>query len=434
MKYFKYIVYIISILSAISCGLSESKDIEYSNKKLLSTFFNSLKDHDKKLIDIIDYIAEDKYRILNFTNDLHTKYLDSLDINSLDFIFSLKDLDHNFIEALEPMYIWKKFPEDVSKYSEMMRETLEKDNLYQARTIRYALLMTENNNIAHKVLTKEIIHSAKQKLKNLEHPNRIYFQYQVAWYKFMISQAYFIQYKQSNDRNIQILDSAFHNRMDVINERYYGFLNYDSMYFEDMFDVELYFEKLKESKVDSNKFMSAVLDFTFKKPTSENISNLRNYFRDYSSDFQSEWNKFIDEKLINLNAEQKVFIDRELLQSSNQDQWLLIDFWGTWCKPCIEDLPMIQKYHNISLSEQSFSIKTIASRDTPEQVKVFMDRKELNFPVFVDTNPEVSDLFSVNSFPTKLLVNNKIGKYFIIPDGNINWSKYLEGYLLLSLK
>jgi thiol-disulfide isomerase/thioredoxin len=58
---------------------------------------------------------------------------------------------------------------------------------------------------------------------------------------------------------------------------------------------------------------------------------------------------------------------------------LLINFWATWCPPCIEELPLLERFYQKNVSK-GWQILGLAV-DQPSAVKGFMARKIMSFPV-----------------------------------------------------
>lgn len=88
-----------------------------------------------------------------------------------------------------------------------------------------------------------------------------------------------------------------------------------------------------------------------------------------------------------------------------QGNWVVLDFWGAWCKWCIKGIPEMKetykKYHDMGLE-----IIGIDCRDTPDQWKAAVAQYQL--PWVNVYNPEGSNLlteYAIQGFPTKILVN-----------------------------
>lgn len=82
----------------------------------------------------------------------------------------------------------------------------------------------------------------------------------------------------------------------------------------------------------------------------------------------------------------------------------IIDFFGTWCGPCIRALPLldsIQKKHPAQIEIILVSIEKEAQLN-----KFIADHKTLAFPIMVDGDNAVSNLFQPPSYPYTVVINN----------------------------
>jgi thiol-disulfide isomerase/thioredoxin len=98
---------------------------------------------------------------------------------------------------------------------------------------------------------------------------------------------------------------------------------------------------------------------------------------------------------------------------------LLVNFWATWCPPCVEELPLLNAFHQANKG-QGWQVLGLAV-DQPSAVRGFMQKLPLNFPVgmagFAGTelsrslgNPTGALPFSVVFDLEGALVHRKIGK------------------------
>lgn len=89
----------------------------------------------------------------------------------------------------------------------------------------------------------------------------------------------------------------------------------------------------------------------------------------------------------------------------------LIDFWATWCKPCIKAIPELNKIY-YSFKTQGVEIIGI-NCDGPRSVsKVapFSKSLKIQYPVLVDINSEIKSDLNILALPTLLIVdaNDKV--------------------------
>jgi len=87
-------------------------------------------------------------------------------------------------------------------------------------------------------------------------------------------------------------------------------------------------------------------------------------------------------------------------------QYILLDFWGTWCNPCIELLPklknMYTRYHN-----EKFIIYGIAYDDDLNEVKKYLQVKNVKWPNAFDkrSKADIIKLYKIQAFPTFILID-----------------------------
>ena len=102
----------------------------------------------------------------------------------------------------------------------------------------------------------------------------------------------------------------------------------------------------------------------------------------------------------------------ELNQYPNK--YILLDFWGTWCNPCIALIPELKEL-NREFEDKKFTLVSVAYDREPQKVLDFIEKEQMNWKhVFVSqTQPDKNSLvekLKVTSFPTTILIS---------PDGKI---------------
>jgi peroxiredoxin len=85
---------------------------------------------------------------------------------------------------------------------------------------------------------------------------------------------------------------------------------------------------------------------------------------------------------------------------------VLIDFWATWCKPCIQELPYISELDKRH-GEKGLQVVTITidSPKSQSKVKPFVKGSGYNFRVLLDGDMEVRKLFGGKDIPLTILIS-----------------------------
>uniref|UniRef100_UPI0032180581 TlpA family protein disulfide reductase n=1 Tax=uncultured Draconibacterium sp. TaxID=1573823 RepID=UPI0032180581 len=88
-------------------------------------------------------------------------------------------------------------------------------------------------------------------------------------------------------------------------------------------------------------------------------------------------------------------------------KYVVLDFWGTWCGPCMYGMPKMKKYYNKYKSQIEFV--GIACNDKESTWKKTVEKNEMDWIQLLNdnssTNLEV--LYGVQSYPTKIIINPK---------------------------
>ena len=99
---------------------------------------------------------------------------------------------------------------------------------------------------------------------------------------------------------------------------------------------------------------------------------------------------------------------KEIALEDYRGKVVLLDFWATWCPPCIEGLPEIKKAY-AAYKDKGFEIIGISLDQNIEPLEEFIAEEDLNWINIYDANQDASlaDQFSVSSIPTLYLLDQE---------------------------
>lgn len=82
---------------------------------------------------------------------------------------------------------------------------------------------------------------------------------------------------------------------------------------------------------------------------------------------------------------------------------VLLDFWATWCGPCVQKLPEVQALHD-RLEGKGLVVLGVHSRRWVDNLGEFLKKHKVTFPVVVDTG-KTWESYAISEFPSYLLVD-----------------------------
>lgn len=98
---------------------------------------------------------------------------------------------------------------------------------------------------------------------------------------------------------------------------------------------------------------------------------------------------------------------------------IFINFWATWCPPCIQEMPTMEKLHR-EFEKKGLMILAVNFREIPAQVTEFFKTHKLTFTTLLDHEGKVFKLYGAWALPMSAIVNKRgelVGKVM----GYRNW-------------
>jgi len=86
---------------------------------------------------------------------------------------------------------------------------------------------------------------------------------------------------------------------------------------------------------------------------------------------------------------------------------VLLDFWGTWCPPCVESVPELRNLHKRYSKEPNFVIIGISSDSDEEEWREFTVKNKMIWPQYRDKDHRILRAFGIRAFPTYILIDHE---------------------------
>ena len=95
---------------------------------------------------------------------------------------------------------------------------------------------------------------------------------------------------------------------------------------------------------------------------------------------------------------------------------IFLNFWATWCPPCMAELPEIQKVYKKYGDSVTFLLVT---GQDPADVEIFLEKQGFDLPVTYSTSP-LPLLFDHRAIPATYIISRD-GKIAVRKTGAVNW-------------
>lgn len=86
---------------------------------------------------------------------------------------------------------------------------------------------------------------------------------------------------------------------------------------------------------------------------------------------------------------------------------VVLDFWGTWCPPCVASIPSLRSLHKKFSKEPSFILIGVSSDSDADMWRAFTANEKMVWPQYLDRNRAIQRAFRVNAFPTYIVIDHE---------------------------
>ncbi len=359
----------------------------------------------------------------------------------LENLYLQKDTLINNI--ITPIYIWSRIihskdHKEINNALNDLTKTVTDSSNHISRAERYVLLIlkgVEKDNIVDLKTKESLLLRVINNLESYPYLNVMVSDLKLmetrAWNRYLLAYGYNYLYSNFYQKEEYLRKASNYSPDACDNLVKYAYFYDATLLTNNTYDIgfkQKYFDYLKNK--NKKEALNLLTEITFNEPTDANLANLKSYFSEISIDqpFEEYWLNYINSKCKD-SPKVKIEYPNEVLDlTQKNDTWIYIDVWGTWCRPCREELPQLQAFFVENNKRDHLQLKIYTFSFASQNLATFMDKNKYTFPVS-EIDQKVNDMFEVSGYPTKILITPD-GKYLKIPFA-VDWKMYLKNYILL---
>jgi cytochrome c biogenesis protein CcmG, thiol:disulfide interchange protein DsbE len=112
---------------------------------------------------------------------------------------------------------------------------------------------------------------------------------------------------------------------------------------------------------------------------------------------------------------------REHALAAYRGKVVLVNFWATWCEPCKEEMPSIERLRR-SLEGRPFAVLAVNLAEPDGRVQAFLRQVPLGFPVLMDRDAAAAKAWKARMLPATFIVgaDGRVRYSYI---GELDWSR-----------
>jgi peroxiredoxin len=90
--------------------------------------------------------------------------------------------------------------------------------------------------------------------------------------------------------------------------------------------------------------------------------------------------------------------------SEHRGKVVLVNFWATWCPPCLEEMPAMERLWRRH-KDAGLVLVAVSLDADPKKVPPFVSEHKFSFPIALDPKMETADKYGVRALPSSFVVS-----------------------------
>lgn len=91
---------------------------------------------------------------------------------------------------------------------------------------------------------------------------------------------------------------------------------------------------------------------------------------------------------------------------------ILLNFWASWCGPCRQEMPELEKLHK-KYQSLGFQVIGVNVEEDPRAADKVLNKTPVTFPILYDTEHIVSELYNQRGMPTTIIIDRNGQQRFL---------------------
>lgn len=92
--------------------------------------------------------------------------------------------------------------------------------------------------------------------------------------------------------------------------------------------------------------------------------------------------------------------------SQQKGKIVLLNFWATWCPPCRQEMPSINRLW-AGMKNSSFTIMAVSGGEARATVEKFIADNNYTYPIYLDPEGKIGTAFNASSIPTTYIIDKQ---------------------------